>query len=217
MISSVDESVGRVLDTLDRLKLADNTIVLFCSDNGGHSGATSNAPLRGAKGMLYEGGIRVPMIVKWPGVTKAGSVCNEPVIGIDFYPTLLEVSKTDPPSATELDGKSLVPLFRNAAASLDRRGLYWHFPCFLQGKGDPHGGPFRTTPAGAIRMGQWKLIEWFESERIELYNLRDDIGEQHDLAKVDPDKAEQLLTALRQWRKEVDAPIPSTPNPKYQP
>jgi arylsulfatase A-like enzyme len=217
MIASVDESVGRVLDTLDRLKLADNTIVLFCSDNGGHSGATSNAPLRGAKGMLYEGGIRVPMIVKWPGVTTAGSVCNEPVIGIDFYPTLLEVTKTDRPTETVLDGKSLVPLLHDATASLDRGGLYWHFPCFLQGKGDPHGGPFRTTPAGSIRMGEWKLIEWFESERIELYNLHDDIGEQHDLAKANPHKAEQLLAALRQWRKDVDAPIPSIPNPKYQP
>jgi arylsulfatase A-like enzyme len=217
MISSVDESVGRVLDTLDRLKLADNTIVLFCSDNGGHSGATSNAPLRGAKGMLYEGGIRVPMIVKWPGVTTAGTVCNEPVIGIDFYPTLLEVTKTDIPQTTELDGKSLVPLFRNAAASLDRPALFWHFPCFLQGKGDPHGGPFRTTPAGAIRMGDWKLIEWFESGRIELYNLRDDIGEQHNLAKANLQKTTQLLRALRQWRKDVDAPIPSIPNPKYKP
>lgn len=217
MIASVDESVGRVLDTLDRLALADNTIVLFCSDNGGFSGATSNVPLRGAKGMLYEGGIRVPLIVKWPGVTAAGSVCHEPVIGIDFYPTLLEVTGTAPPAATRLDGRSLVPLLRDATASLDRPALFWHFPCYLQGAGDPHGGPFRTTPAAAIRMGPWKLIQWFETGRTELYDLRDDLGERHDLSRTRPDQAEQLLAALRQWQRDVNAPIPSTPNPKYRP
>jgi len=217
MIASVDESVGRVLDTLDRLQLADNTIVLFCSDNGGHRGATSNVPLRGAKGMLYEGGIRVPMIVKWPGVTKAGDVCQEPVIGIDIYPTLLEVTATTPPAEVALDGESLVPLLRDSTATLDRPALFWHFPCYLQGKGDPHGGPFRTTPAGAIRMGDWKLIEWFETGRRELYHLRDDLGEQRNLADSNPAMTEQLLQRLRKWRRDVQAPVPSTPNPKYRP
>ncbi len=217
MIASVDESVGRVLDTLDRLNLSDNTIVLFCSDNGGHSGATSNAPLRGAKGMLYEGGIRVPMIVKWPGVTPAGAVCQEPVMGIDFYPTLLEMTATPTPDALVLDGRSLVPLLRDPAASLGRSALFWHFPCFLQGRGDPHGGPFRTTPAGAIRMGDWKLIEWFETGRTELYHLSEDLGEQHDLSRNDPVRTAQLLAALRQWRADVEAPVPSVPNPRYQP
>ena len=217
MIASVDQSVGRVLDTLETLQLADNTIVLFCSDNGGHSGATSNAPLRGAKGMLYEGGIRVPMIVKWPGVTTAGSVCHEPVLGIDFYPTLLEVTNTPQPAAASLDGASLVPLLRDATSSLSRDSIFWHFPCFLQGKGDPHGGPFRTTPAGAIRQGDWKLIEWFESGRTELYNLKNDLGEQHDLAATNPDQAAKLLADLRAWRDEVNAPVPSVKNPKYSP
>ncbi len=217
MIASVDQSVGRVLDTLERWKLAENTIVIFCSDNGGHGGATSNFPLRGAKGMLYEGGIRVPLIVKWPRVTRAGSVCLEPVIGIDFYPTLLEATASTPPAGTELDGVSLVPLLRDPSASLGRSALYWHFPCYLQGRGDPHGGPFRTTPAGAIRSGDWKLIEWFETGRTELYHLRQDVGEQHDLAREKPQKTQELLAELRRWRKAVNAPVPSQPNPKYRP
>ena len=173
MIESVDESVARVLAKLDELKLSDNTVVIFFSDNGGHAGATSNHPLRGAKGMLYEGGIREPLAIRWPGVTTAGSICNEPVIGIDLYPTLLEITGTTPPPNYELDGESLVSLLKNPGSSLDRDAIFWHFPCYLQGSGDPHGGPFRTTPAGAIRMGDWKLIEWFETGRLELYNLKE--------------------------------------------
>ena len=148
MIESVDDSVGAVLAKLDALKLADNTIVLFFSDNGGFMGATSNHPLRGAKGMLYEGGIREPLIAKWPGVTEPGSICSEPVIGIDIYPTLLEATKTKRPRDYALDGISLVPLWRDAKAKLDRPSIFWHFPCFLQGKGDPHGGPFGRPRPG---------------------------------------------------------------------
>ena len=177
MIESMDDSVGTVLDTLDRLKLADNTIVIFYADNGGHGGVTSNAPLRGSKGMLYEGGIRVPMAVRWPGGSRAPP--DEPVIGIDLYPTLLEATQTKLPARVNLDGTSMLPLLSDAGASLFRPAIYWHFPAYLQGYTKRHG-PFRTTPAGAIRMGDWKLIEYFEDGVLELYNLSDDIGEEQN-------------------------------------
>ena len=209
MIESVDDSVGRVLAKLDELKLTQDTFVMFFSDNGGHGGATSNKPLRGAKGMLYEGGIRVPLIVKWAGVTPAKTKCNEPVIGVDVYPTLLELTGTEKPQDYELDGKSLVSLFKTPQSSLSRDAIFWHFPCYLEGSGDPHGGPFRTTPAGAIRMGDWKLIEWFESGRLELYNLKHDLSEKHDLSKSNPEQLEKLHTAMKAWRKKVDAPVPT--------
>ena len=154
--------------------------------------------------------------MKWPGVTQAGSTCNEPVIGIDFYPTLLDVTKTQKPDGYELDGLSITPLLKNSTAKLNREAIYWHFPCYLQGKGDPGGGPFRTTPAGAIRMGDWKLIEWFETGRLELYNLANDIGETNELSTSNPEKLAQLHTAMKQWRADVNAPIPTTPNPRYR-
>jgi len=216
MIESVDDSVGAVLKTLDRLTLTEKTFVVFFSDNGGHMGATSNHPLRGAKGMLYEGGIREPMIVKWPGVTQSGSTCHEPVIGIDFYPTLLEITGAEKPDGYVLDGLSLVPLLKDPNGKLDREAIFWHFPCYLQGSGgrDPEK-PLRTAPAGAIRMGDWKLIEYFEDGGLELFNLKDDISEQHNLSDDMPVKAKQLHDAMEAWRTQVDAPIPTTPNPDY--
>lgn len=217
MVESVDDSVGRVLAKVDELGLTDNTVIVFFSDNGGHEGATSNHPLRGAKGMLYEGGIREPMIVRWPSVTKAGSQCHEPVIGVDLYPTFLEVAGIETNSDRKLDGESLVPLLQDATVSLNRPALFWHFPAYLQGAGDPAGGPFRTTPAGAIRMGDWKLIEWFETGRLELYNIKEDLSEANDLSKQNPEKLQQLLAAMKQWRADVKAPIPTTPNPEYDP
>ena len=132
-----------VLAKLEELELSDETIVLFFSDNGGHGGVTSNAPLRGSKGMLYEGGIREPLIIKWPGITKAGTTCHEPVIGIDLYP-LLDATDTTPPKDYTLDGKSLVSLLKDPTAGLKRKAIYWHFPCYLQGYTERHG-PFRTT------------------------------------------------------------------------
>lgn len=216
MIESVDHSVRDVLDALDRLGLSQETIVIFFSDNGGFMGATSNHPLRGAKGMLYEGGIREPMIVKWPGVTQAGTTCDEPVIGIDFYPTLLEMCDVRPPSGSRLDGLSLAGLLRDPGSRLPREAIYWHFPCYLQGKGDPGGGPFRTTPAGAIRMGDWKLIEWFETGRLELYNLANDIGESKDCSGSHPEKLAELHAAMKAWRERVRAPVPTEPNPRYR-
>lgn len=216
MIQSVDESVGRVLQTLDDLQLDDRTLVIFYSDNGGHVGATSNHPLRGAKGMLYEGGIRVPLLVKWPNVTRPAE-CDEVVIGVDFMPTLTEIAEGSLPQNQPSDGLSLVPLLRDPEATLARDAVYWHFPAYLQGKGDPGGGPFRTTPAGAIRIGNWKLIEWFETGRTELYDLSGDRAESRDLSSVQPEKRAQLHRELQKWRKQVEAPVPATPNPRYQP
>jgi len=169
--------------------------------------------------MLYEGGIREPMIVKWPGVTTPGTRCDEPVIGIDIYPTLLEITETslEKSRISLLDGVSITPVLRDSTASLDRDAIFWHFPCFLQGKGDPDGGPFRTTPAGAIRKGEWKLIEWFETGRLELYNLKADLSESTNLAETEPEKLKELRDAMAAWRKDVNAPIPTTPNPKYDP
>jgi arylsulfatase A-like enzyme len=216
MIESVDDSVGAVLKTLERLTLTEKTVVVFFSDNGGHMGATSNHPLRGAKGMLYEGGIREPMIVKWPGVTQPDSTCHEPVIGIDFYPTLLEIAGVKKPDGHVLDGLSLVPVLKDPNGKLDREAIFWHFPCYLQGSGGREPDkPFRTAPAGAIRMGDWKLIEYFEDGGLELFNLKDDIGEQRNLADDMPDKVKQLQDAMATWREQVDAPIPTTPNPEY--
>src|SRR5205823_4668383 len=136
--------------------------------------------LRGYKGMLYEGGIRVPMMVRWPGKVQAGSRCDTPVISLDFYPTLLEVAGARPRREQILDGESLMPLFTQSGG-LRRDALYWHFPHYLE-PGPNVPGPWRTTPAGAIRSGDWKLIEFFEDDRLELYNLREDIGESRNLA-----------------------------------
>ena len=216
MIESMDDSIGAVQATLKRLKLEENTVVIFFSDNGGHGGVTSNAPLRGSKGMLYEGGIREPLVVKWPGVTKPGAVCNEPVIGVDLYPTFLEMAGAKRPKDYLLDGLSIAPLLRDATASLDRAALYWHFPCYLQGYTSRHG-PFRTTPAAAIRMGDWKLIEFFEDGKLELYNLKSDLSEKNNLAQKMPAKTKELHAAMLKWRKSVKAPVPTEKNPRYDP
>ncbi len=213
MIESTDEGIGRIVATLDELKIADDTLVVFFSDNGGYGGVTSNAPLRGAKGMLYEGGIREPMIVRWPGRVKPGAKCDQAVIGIDFYPTLLEVAGAPAPADQVLDGVSIVKLMTKGQP-IGRKAIFWHFPCYLQGSG-PTG--WRTTPVGAVQMGDFKLIEFFEDSRLELYNIVDDIGETRDLATEMPDKTRELQNALVAWRKKVNAPVPTELNPKYDP
>ena len=214
MIDSTDQSVGRVLAKLDELKLADKTIVIFYSDNGGYGPATSMEPLRGSKGMLYEGGIRVPLIVRWPGQVQPGSHCDVPVIGVDFYPTLLEAVGAAPAEETELDGVSLLPLLKQSG-QLERDALYWHFPAYLQGYSDTKG-PWRTTPAAAVRQGDWKLIEFFEDNQLELYNLKDDIGETKNLASEQPERARRLHQLMLGWRQRVNAPVPTEKNPKYE-
>jgi arylsulfatase A-like enzyme len=215
MIESMDDSVGAVCDKLDELALSDNTVVFFFSDNGGYANATSMAPLRGSKGMLYEGGIRVPMIARWPGKIKSGRSCDVPVIGIDFYPTFLEIVGAPKPSGHILDGVSLIPLLTRRRA-LKRKAIFWHFPAYLE----PYNvrqQPWRMTPGGAVRQGDWKLIEFFEDGKVELYNLKDDISETKDLAKKKPAKAKELHKILVEWRKSVNAPVPTEKNPKYDP
>ncbi len=222
MIESTDQGVGRMMAKLDELGLTDDTIVIFSSDNGGVGGykalgikggeVTSNAPLRGGKGMLYEGGIRVPLFVRWPGVVKPGSRCDEPVITVDFYPTLLEMAAAQRPARQALDGQSILPLLRGAGG-LQREAIFWHFPAYLQGS----GGTWRTTPAGAVRKGNWKLIEFFEDGRVELYNIVRDISEKNNLAEEMPEKAKELHKLLRNWRKSVNAKVPTQLNPKYNP
>ena len=216
MIESMDDSIGAVQATLKKLKLDDNTVVVFFSDNGGHGGITSNAPLRGSKGMLYEGGIREPMVVKWPGVTKAGSTCREPVLGVDFYPTLMEAAGIKRPKNLKLDGLSFVPCLKDASVSLGREALYWHFPAYLQGYTARHGA-FRTTPSAAIRMGDWKLIEFFEDDELELYNLKEDLSEENNLAAKMPEKVKELHASMLKWRKATKAPVPTKKNPLYDP
>ncbi|MBI5757711.1 MAG: sulfatase [Planctomycetales bacterium] len=218
MIYSIDESVGRVMRTLEELGIADNTVVVFSSDNGGVGGyaregikkagdITDNSPLRSGKGSLYEGGIRDPFVVRWPGVTKAGSTCDVPTIHVDVFPTLLEIAGAKQPEKQILDGESLVKLFRDPNASLQRTAIYQHFPGYL-GAGD---GLWRTTPVGLIQVGDWKLMEFFEDGRLELYNLRDDIGESKNLAATLPDKTNELHAKMLAWRIAINAPLP-TPN-----
>jgi arylsulfatase A-like enzyme len=209
MIESVDESVGRVMKKLDDLGIADNTIIFFMSDNGGLATAegqpTCNLPLRGGKGWLYEGGIREPMMVKWPGVVKPGSVCDEPVTSTDFYPTMLEMAGLAPKPQQHKDGESVVPLLKSTGRP-KRHALYWHYPHYSN-----QGG----KPGGAVRAGDFKLIEFYEDDRVELYNLRADLGEQHDLAGEMPEKAAELRRMLHEWRQEVGAVMPQ-PNPNWK-
>jgi len=206
MIQSVDESVGKVCAKLDDLKLADRTVVIFMSDNGGVAGATSNAPLRAGKGTLYEGGIREPLIVRWPGVVKAGTTSDEVVISVDFFPTILEMAGVayEPGPKHALDGISFVSVLKQAG-KLTREAVYWHYPHY-----------HNTTPGGIIRAGDWKLIEYFEDGRVELYNLREDLSETKDLAAASPEKAAELRKKLADWRTSVGAQM-CTPNPDYDP
>lgn len=214
MIASLDESVGRVLATLDQLAIAERTIVIFTSDNGGVGGyrrdgltggrdVTDNAPLRNGKGSYYEGGIRVPFIVRWPGVVSAGSVSGENTIHVDLYPTLLEAARAHPPRQS-LDGESLVGIWRDPAAILPREAIFHHFPGYL---GFGHG-EWRSRPVSAIHSGDWKLLEFLEDGRRELYNLRRDLGERHDLSQENPEMVQLLHRRLVQWRAQVDAPMP---------
>ncbi len=208
MMADIDAQVGRVLDKLDELKLADNTLVIFTSDNGGLSTSegspTSNAPLRTGKGWLYEGGIRVPLIISWPGVVKPGSASSVPVISTDYFPTILAAIGAPSHPEWHMDGASLLPLLKQSG-ELTARPLYWHYP---------HYGNQGGRPAGAVRDGNWKLIEFFEDGDLELYNLADDPIEAVDLADKEPQRVQQLHAQLKAWRKQVDAKMP-TVNPNY--
>jgi arylsulfatase A-like enzyme len=206
MIEQLDTAIGRVLAALDRNELGDRTVVVFMSDNGGVSTSeghpTSNVPLRAAKGWLYEGGIREPMIIRAPGVTRPGSVCETPVTSTDFYPTLLELAGLPLRPQQHVDGMSLVPLLKGE--TLVRGPIFWHYP---------HYGNQGGAPGGAVRDGDWKLIEWYDG-RIELYNLADDFEEKHEISAKNPAKLKELQAKLAAWRSQVGAVMP-TANPKF--
>jgi arylsulfatase A-like enzyme len=208
MVNTLDTCVGQVLDKLDELRLADRTLVVFASDNGGlhvlefpETPSTHNTPYRAGKGFLYEGGLRVPLIVRWPGHVKPGQTSDVPVRLMDWTPTFLEACGVKAPE--QLDGVSLVSLLEGG--KLPDRSLFWHFPHYTnQG----------SRPGGAIRDGDWKLIEHYEDGRVELFNLARDAGETRDLAQAEPKRAAELKARLAAWRKEVGAQE-NTPNPKF--
>lgn len=241
MVRSLDQSVGRIVATLKNRGVYDNTLIIFTSDNGGFLGGsdrfiTTNDPLHSGKGSLYEGGIRVPLIVDWPGVTPPGSICSEPVASMDLYSTMLDTrgdsadfskrligpihdekferelkeAKELYPNVNwekgwQIDGKSLMPLFKDPTATLDRDTLYWHYPHYYP----------TSTPCSAIRKENWKLIEFFENNRVELYDLNQDESETENLAAKMPDKAKELRENLASWRKSINAQMP-TVNANYR-
>ncbi len=210
MIQAVDDGVRKLIRTLKELKLTEKTIILFYSDNGGYGPGTDMDPLKGYKGTYYEGGIRVPFFVHWPGVVEPGWT-TEPIIGVDLFPTLCEMADADVPEQP-LDGRTLVPLLKGDVETLGQRPLYWHFPAYLQsyrGMTDEQRDPlFRSRPCSVMRKGSWKLHHYFEDDALELYHLGDDIGEVNDLAIAERQRAQTMLGELNQWRESINAPMP---------
>ena len=210
MIESVDENIGKLMQVLEEEGLADNTVILFTSDNGGLATAegspTSNAPLAEGKGWMYEGGTREPLIVKWPGVIQPGSRCDIPMTSPDIYPTILEITGLELLPEQHCDGVSILALLKSEE-TLEREGIFWHYP---------HYGNQGGTPGSSVRSGDYKLIEFFEDGRLELYDLREDISEEHNLAEELPGVTERLHKLLIEWREQVEAKIPQ-PNLDYVP
>lgn len=205
LVSGVDDALGRIRATLAKLNLGEQTIIVFTSDNGGLIGPTDNSPLRAGKGSAYEGGVRVPLIVCWPGVTKAGTTEDTPAISVDLYPTLLSLAGVKPLESL-VDGLNLAPLLREGKKP-DRDAIFWHYP---------HYHPGGATPHSAVRSGDYRLVHFYEDGRDELYNVAKDVGETTDLAKAEPERAAALRARLDAWLKSTDAQLP-TPNPKYDP
>ncbi len=201
MIEAMDAATGRILQGLDELQLSRQTLVIFTSDNGAFGGVADNRPLRAAKGHLYEGGIRVPLIIRWPGKVPAATTCDTPVISMDFYPTMLDAAglRVDPAIEENLDGESLVPLMQQTGG-LSRDAIYFHYPNYAF-----HG---QNKLGGAIRAGDYKLIERFDDGSVELYDLERDLGETRNLVSQMPDRAEALQRKLDQWRQATNAAMP---------
>jgi len=226
MIGAVDDGVGKIVTTLDQLGVRDNTVIIFFSDNGGYGPATDMAPLKGHKGTYYEGGIRVPFFVNWPGIVRSNQRSSEPIIGVDIYPTLCEIAGASLPENQIGDGVSLVGLFKGERQNLNQdgkpRALHWHFPAYLQSINgnkcahDEQRDPlFRSRPCSVIRKGKWKLIQFFESGDLELYDLSSDLGETTNLAESNSTIANELFSELKGWQAQTDAAIPQAPNPKF--
>ncbi len=218
MIETMDTAVGVVLDKLDELALANDTFVFFYSDNGGVGGyhaagvdardITDNAPLRGGKGMLYEGGVRVPLLVRKPVLIPPGSHSDDTVMCVDFLPTFAEIAGAESPTGRDMDGVSFYPTLRSSGKSpAPRPAIYWHFPGYLEG--NQKTGAWRTTPGGAMRIGRYKVIEFFETGELQLYNLEEDISEKNNLIKLMPEKAKEMQAELAHWRQRTNAPMPT--------
>jgi arylsulfatase A-like enzyme len=204
MIEAMDLAMGRLLASLESLGQAKNTLIVFTSDNGGFAGVSDCRPLRESKGHLYEGGIRVPMIVRWPGQVAVGSINHEPVVSMDFYPTFLEVAGLKPSGIKPIDGESLVPLLRGKGKP-KRKELFFHFPNYAWHMGNRLGG--------AVRSGDYKLIRNYDDQSLELYDLKSDLGETQNLAKRRPRLAKRLNQKLSVWLTETGAPMPKPPKP----
>ena len=216
MVHAMDENVGRLLQTISNLGLEKNTLVIFTSDNGGIRAVSNQSPLRAGKGSYYEGGIRVPLILKWPGHIPEGSKNNNAVSNLDFYPTLQEIVKPTK-KAPVLDGENLIPQLKKD--TIITRDLFFHFPVYLQaysGTEDDGRDPlFRTRPGSVVISGNWKLHEYFEDNDLELYNLQEDLGERQNLVEQYPEKTKELYNKLLDWRKANNAPIPTEKNPEF--
>ncbi len=223
MIQAVDDGVGQILETLDRLELREQTVIIFYSDNGGYGPATDMAPLKGYKGAYYEGGIRVPFFVNWPGVVEAETRSAEPITGVDIFPTLCEIGGADMPAEQPADGVSLVSLVKGETNDLSQggntRSLYWHFPAYLnsyRGVVDEQQDPlFRSRPVSVVRKGKWKLMQFFETGNLELYDLTSDIGETKNVADSNAETATRLLAELKAWQAKTNAAIPTEKNPEF--
>lgn len=216
MIENLDGQIGRLIALLKEMGKFDNTLILFSSDNGGVYNVTKQKPLRAGKGSYYEGGIREPMFAYWKGKIEGGTKTDYPVTNLDFYPTVLEVAGIPKPEKKVLDGQSLVRLFKVGDIQRERP-LFWHFPIYLaDGNTECQDELFRTRPGSAIRLGDWKLIQYFENNDIELYNLKKDISEKNNLFNSNPQKTKKLLAKLQKWRKQNNAPVPSELNPEFE-
>ena len=215
MIENLDNQIGRLVQKLKETNNLNNTLILFISDNGGVYKVTKQKPLRAGKGAYYEGGIREPMFAFWKGKIKGGTKCDIPVSNLDFFPTILDAVDVKNPKNKMFDGQSILTLLTNKG-SLKERPLFWHFPVYLQGGNVETQDPlFRCRPGSAVRLGDWKLIEYFENNDIELYNLKEDIGEKNNLASTNPKKVKELHKLLKNWREVVNAPVPTKANPDY--
>jgi arylsulfatase A-like enzyme len=223
MIENMDASIGRVVNMLEIFNLLDDTVLIFTSDNGGAEWISSQTPLKGGKGSYYEGGIRVPFLVHYPALIKEGRMSDMPITGLDLFPTIAELTGAKVPKSLKFDGMSFAPMLHDPALKRTHRALHWHFPIYLHahtkvavpdGVRDPY---FRTRPGAVVRYGNWKLHEYFESGALELYNLRDDIGERRNLARKNPEMAEKLHEMMKAWREATDAPVPDAENPDYDP
>lgn len=218
MVTSMDENVGRILEQLQRLKL-ENTLLIFTSDNGGIVRLSSQRPLRAGKGSYYEGGIRVPLLFNWPAQNWTPGRRETPVTNLDFFPTILGLLDIPKPTTKLLDGNDLSAVI-TTQASLKKRDLFWHFPIYLEaysrGKDESRDPLFRTRPGSIVRSGRWKLHHYFEDNGLELYDLKNDLGERNNLANTKKRKAKQLLKKLDDWRTLTSAPVPQEPNPAYE-